>query len=64
MVCNDYQMYWAMVTGAFASIMLLWPVLILAVFAFGRNRPFASERQLIISNMERALKEHSNWKNK
>lgn len=59
MVCNDYQMYWAMVTGAFASIMLLWPVLILAVFAFGRNRPFASERQLIINNMERALKEHS-----
>ena len=57
MACNDYQMYWTFVGGAFAAIMLLWPVLILAVFAFGRHRPFASEREIIIQNMERAMRD-------
>lgn len=61
MACNETQMYWAFVSGAFMSIMLLWPVLMLAVFAFGRNRPFASERELIINNMKRALDEQSKY---
>ena len=68
MACNDYQMYWTFVGGAAAAISVLWPLLILAVFAFGRHRPFASERELIINKMERAMQDGkgavrgpSNW---
>ena len=57
MVCDDSYMYWTFVGGAAASIAVLWPILILTVFAFGRHRPFASEREIIIQNMERAMRD-------
>lgn len=53
----DPRMWDVFMTGAFAAVMTLWPVLILGVFAFGRRRPFVSERETIVRNIERAMNE-------
>ncbi len=51
----ETRLYYAFMSGALCAITLFWPVLALMVLGFSRKRPFESERETIIRNMNEAM---------
>lgn len=51
----DTRLYYSFISGMLCAITLFWPILAFLVLGFTRKRPFESERQTIIRNMNEAM---------